>query len=185
MSIHNEISKLISKTQEDYNKENGVECIEQLFKLLKLSKSEEINKICLKLIKNQGVWKCKDCQKNKESIYCNECWGLVRKEHINENHKYEYIGDYICGTCDCGNSNNIDEKFICPKHKKNYEENISIDEEKKKKFQIYHKELFSQMANYISEQIFKNDTNNELFMKNVVSFIDYISQLSFNSKKGS
>ena len=38
------------------------------------------------------------------------------------------------------------------------------------------------MANYISEQIFKNDTNNELFMKNVVSFIDYISQLSFNSK---
>ena len=182
MSIHNEISKLISKTQEDYNKENGVECIEQLFKLLKLSKSEEINKICLKLIKNQGAWKCKDCQKNKESIYCNECWGLVRKEHINENHKYEYIGDYICGTCDCGNSNNIDEKFICPKHKKNYEENISIDEEKKKKFQIYHKELFSQMANYISEQIFKNDTNNELFMKNVVSFIDYISQLSFNSK---
>ena len=150
--------------------------------MLKLSKSEEINKICLKLIKNQGVWKCKDCQKNKESIYCNECWGLVRKEHINENHKYEYIGDYICGTCDCGNSNNIDEKFICPKHKKNYEENISIDEEKKKKFQIYHKELFSQMANYISEQIFKNDANNELFMKNVVSFIDYISELSFNSK---
>ena len=180
--IHSEISKLISKTQEDYNKENGVECIDQLFKYLKLSTTEETNKICLKLIKNQGVWKCKDCQKNKESIYCNECWGLVRKEHINEGHKYEYIGDYICGTCDCGNTNNIEEKFICPKHKKNYDENIDRDEEKKKKFHIYHKDLFSQMANYISDEIIRMDTNNELFIKNIVSFIDYISELSFNSK---
>ena len=181
-NIHNEISKLISKTQEDYNKENGVECIQQLLKFLNLSKSEETNKICLKLIKNQGVWKCKDCQKNKESIYCNECWALVRKEHISEGHKYEYIGDYICGTCDCGNTNNIEEKFICPKHKKNSGENIDRDEEKKRKFHIFHKELFSQMANYISEIIIKKETNNELFMKNIKAFIDYISELSFNSK---
>ena len=180
--IHNEISKLISKTQEDYNKENGVECVQQLLKFLSLTKSEESNKICLKLIKNQGVWKCKDCQKNKESIYCNECWALVRNEHIKEGHKYEYIGDYICGTCDCGNTNNIEEKFICRRHKKNFEENIERDEEKKKKFEIHHKELFSQMANYISEMIIKNEINNDLFKKNIKTFIDYISELSFNSK---
>ena len=72
MSSHKEISYLISKTQNDYNKQMGVNCIEQLFKLLNLSESEEKNKICLKLIKNQGVWKCKDCQKNKESIYNEE-----------------------------------------------------------------------------------------------------------------
>ena len=190
MSSHKEISYLISKTQNDYNKQMGVNCIEQLFKLLNLSESEEKNKICLKLIKNQGVWKCKDCQKNKESIYCNECWGNIRQKHIDEKHKYEYIGDYICGTCDCGNLANMKEDFVCSKHSKhsNSEKINKDDLQKKKLFINIHKELFSQMTNYIYNEKIKKDVNNinkvdkESFIKNINSFIDYISELSFSSK---
>ena len=190
MSIHNEISYLILKTQDNYNKQMGVECIQQLFKLLKLSEFEEKNKICLKLIKNQGVWKCKDCQKNKESIYCNECWGNIRQKHINSGHKYEYIGDYICGTCDCGNLTNMEKEFVCSKHSKDSNSEIISegDLQKKKLFINIHKELFSQMTNYINNyinnEISKKDGNkvDNDFIKNINSFIDYISELSFSSK---
>ena len=185
MSSHNEISYLISKTQDDYKKQMEVDCIQQLFKLLKLSESEEKNKICLKLIKNQGVWKCKNCQKNKESIYCNECWGNIGQKHIEKKHKYEYIGDYICGTCDCGNLTNMKEEFVCSKHSKHRNSKVigdKDDSQKKKLFINIHKELFSLMTNYINNEIIKADVNNEFFKKNINSFIDYISELSFSSK---
>ena len=182
MSTHFEISQLISKTQENFNKINGAESLNQSMRYLKLTDTNDENKLCLKLITNQGVWKCKDCQKNKESIYCNECWGKVKEEHIKLNHNYEYISNYICGTCDCGNLNNMGEDFICPKHKKNSEGNRIENESEKKEFQIIHEELFSQMANYIADTMDKNETNDEFFVKNINSFIDFISLLSLNSK---
>ena len=182
MSLHKEILDLIKKTQEDYKKINGADSLDQLMRFLKLTEKNDENEICLKLIKNQGCWKCKDCQKNKESIYCNECWGKVKEEHIKQNHNYVYISDYICGTCDCGNKNNLGEEYICPKHKKNEDGNRNENNSEKKKFQNIHNELFSQMVNYISDTINNNETNNDLFIKNINTFIDYISQLSFNSK---
>ena len=182
MSTHKEISQLISKTQEDFNKINGAESLNQSMRFLKLTETNDENKICLKLITNQGVWKCKCCQKNKESIYCNECWGRVKEEHIKSNHNYEYISNYICGTCDCGNLNNMGEDFVCSKHKKNSEENRNENNSEKKEFLNIHKELFSQMANYIADNIDKGETYDKSFIKNIKDFIDYISLLSFNSK---
>jgi hypothetical protein len=39
-------------------------------KLLGLTETKhDENKICLKLINNQGAWKCKDCQKKIKSQY--------------------------------------------------------------------------------------------------------------------
>ena len=180
MSTHIEISQLITKTQGNFNENNSTESLSQSMKLLGLTEPKhDENKICLKLINNQGAWKCKDCQKNKESIYCNDCWGYVREKHIN--HNYEYISNYNCGTCDCGNLNNMGEDFVCKKHKKNQEQNRNENSTEKKEFQNIHKELFSQMANYIADNIDKNETKNELFVKNIHAFIDYISSLSFSS----
>ena len=183
MSTHMEISQLITKTQTNFNKTNFAECLNQSMKYLKLTETNDEKEICLKLITNQGAWKCKDCQKNKESIYCNECWGNVKEKHIQLKHNYEYISNYICGTCDCGNLNNMGKDFICSKHKKNPEENRSENISDKKEFQNIHKELFSQMANYIADVIDKNETNNECFVNNIKSFIDYISSLSFTNIK--
>ena len=177
---HKEMSDLISSTQETFNKKMGVESLNQSMRLLKLTEVKEENNICLKLIANQGVWKCKDCQKKKESIYCNECWGKIKSEHIK--HHYIYISDYICGTCDCGNLNNMEEKYVCPKHKKNSDENKNENIPEKKEFQSIHQELFEKMANYISENLNKKETNNDEFIKNINTFVDYISLLSFNSK---
>ena len=177
---HKEMSDLISSTQETFNKKMGVESLNQSMRLLKLTEVKEENNICLKLIANQGVWKCKDCQKKKESIYCNECWGKIKAEHIK--HHYIYISDYICGTCDCGNLNNMEEKYVCPKHKKNSDENKNENIPEKKEFQSIHQELFEKMANYISESLNKKETNNDEFIKNINTFVDYISLLSFNSK---
>ena len=182
MSSHKEILEAIKNTQEEYKKINCAESIEQLMKYLKLTETNDENPICLKLINNQGIWKCKDCQKNKESIYCNECWGRVKDEHIKHDHNYEYIPDYIYGTCDCGNTNNLGDDYICPKHKKNSEENRKENSSEKKTFISIHKDLFFLMSNYISDIIDKNETNNELFIKNINTFIDYIIQLCFNNK---
>ena len=98
MSSHSEISDLIIQIKEEFNKKKGLENLKQSMRLLKLSEKEEENNICLKLIANQGAWKCKTCQKKKESVYCNECWGKIRAEHINLKHHYVYKLDYICGT---------------------------------------------------------------------------------------
>ena len=180
MFAHQTISKLILQTQEEYNKSNGLANLEESMTLLKLIDTKEDNKICLKQIKNQGAWKCKDCQKNKGSIYCNECWGNVRQYHAE--HDYIYVNDYILGTCDCGNRNTFkDEKYICNKHRKNSEKWMKKDDSKRIIFMKIHERLFSKMADYISEQINYFSTNNELFKNNINDFIKYISQLAYNN----
>ena len=180
MSTHQEIGNLLSKTQEEFNKKNWVDNLQSSMKLLKMTDTKQKNKICLQLIKNQGVWKCK-CLANKESIYCNDCWGRIKDKHIAKSHYFEYIIDYICGTCDCGNTNNMEEEFICPKHK-NISSEIKIEEEvKKNEFNNMHKELFSQMNKYIYDNIEINNTKNEKFQENIKTFVSYIANLSFNS----
>ena len=76
----------------------------------------------------------------------------------------------------------MEEKYVCPKHKKNSDENKNENIPEKKEFQSIHQELFEKMANYISENLNKKETNNDEFIKNINTFVDYISLLSFNSK---
>ena len=182
MSSHSEISDLIIQIKEEFNKKKGLENLKQSMRLLKLSEKERENNICLKLIANQGAWKCKTCQKKKESVYCNECWGKIRAEHINLKHHYVYKLDYICGTCDCGNTNNMEEKFVCPEHKKNSEQNREENSPDKIEFRNIHQKLFEQMADYISENINSNGTKNDSFIKNINDFVNYISLHAFNSR---
>ena len=187
MNEHEIISQLLIKTIDNFKKKKNVENLTQLMKLIKITDSElSHQRICLKPMKNQGAWKCKNCQKNKESIYCNECWGRIKDKHIAENHSYEYILDLICGTCDCGNPNAIDEEFTCPKHKKNSgilkEEKNNSTNYQKEEFKNIHKELFKEFALYILNCYKKNQTNNKQFKENIESLVKYISELCFNSK---
>ena len=80
-----EIDKLIEEAKMELQKVNNVNDISDLIKLISLTDDNELSKnVCLKPIKNQGAWRC-SCQKNKESIYCNDCWkgenGIKKKTY--------------------------------------------------------------------------------------------------------
>ena len=186
MNDHEYIHQLINNTIDNFKKKKNVENISQLMKFLKITSDSEISsqKICLRPIKNQGAWKCKDCQKNKESFYCNECWGKVKDKHISKNHNYEYYLDLFCATCDCGNPNAIDEEFTCSKHKKTssgFNMNITSNFQKEE-FKSIHRELFKELSVYIIKSQKNKQTDDKLFKDNIASFVKYISELCFNSK---
>ena len=186
MNDHEYILQLINNTIDNFKKKKNVENISQLMKFLKITSDSEISsqKICLRPIKNQGAWKCRDCQKNKESFYCNECWGKVKDKHISKNHNYEYYLDLFCATCDCGNPNAIDEEFTCSKHKKtSFGFNMNITSNfQKEEFKSIHRELFKELSIYIIKSQKNKQTNDKLFKDNIASFVKYISELCFNSK---
>ena len=71
---------------------------------------------CGKEIKRgDGGWKCKDCELETFSIYCNECF--IKEKHLG--HKI-FFNPGAHGFCDCGVNLVLKPEGFCPKHKGDY-----------------------------------------------------------------
>ena len=115
------------------------------------------NQSCGKIItKGEGYWKCKNCQLNSNSIYCNDCF-------IKEKHKGHeiYFNPNGFGFCDCGDEIMFKrEEGFCDKHKGDYD-NI--------------KDLMNYIKTSIDEKLLKNI--NETFDKIFLLFIEKMKNL--------
>ena len=72
---------------------------------------------CGKEIKEgDGGWKCKDCEFEAYSVYCNECF--IKEKH--KGHRILY-NPTACGFCDCGEKLILKEEGFCDKHTGDYD----------------------------------------------------------------
>ena len=111
---------------------------------------------CGKQIKlGDGGWKCKDCELDTFSIYCNDCF--IKEKHVGHQVYFNPIAD---GFCDCGVNLILKPEGFCYKHKGDYT-NI--------------KDLMDFIKSSIDEKLLDNINN--IFNKIILIFIDKIKRL--------
>ena len=64
--------------------------------------------ICAKKMIEVGGWRCGDCVTNDNTIFCQDCWSLMKDKH--KGHNIIFVGR-VSGTCDCGDHNCISKEF--------------------------------------------------------------------------
>ena len=133
----------------------GYKYDESFFEFLK-SISVPNTTICGKQIKlGDGGWKCRDCELDSYSIYCNDCF--IKEKHINHEILFNPLS---IGFCDCGVNSVLKPEGFCDKHKGDYD-NI--------------KDLMDFIKSSINEKLL--DGINDIFNKIILLFIDKIKQL--------
>ena len=103
-----------------------------------------------------GGWKCKDCELDTFSIYCNDCF--IKEKHIGHDIYFNPSAD---GFCDCGVNLVLKPEGFCDKHKGEYD-NI--------------KDLMDFIKSSINEKLLDNINN--IFNKIILEFIDKIKNLT-------
>ena len=72
---------------------------------------------CGKEIKlGDGGWKCKDCELESCSVYCNDCF--IKEKHLGHD---IYFSPNASGFCDCGVPIVLKPEGFCDKHKGDYD----------------------------------------------------------------
>ena len=119
--------------------ENSVEIFPTLFEnnlqsfeacLTYLEKIAIPNKcVCSSVINNIPGWKCSECGKFENSIYCTECFKNSREIH--KGHKVSYSSN-SSGMCDCGDPLSLNN--FCKNHSGPFTEQKQIDDYIQKSF---------------------------------------------------
>lgn len=143
--------------------------------------------VCATKMESVGGWRCLDCIKNENTIFCQDCWSKMKDKHADHNIVFLTT---VNGTCDCGDPNTIDKQYFCPKHKGPMTEEKEIEAYEKSclgeiiinDLKKVTKNMFKEMAAYIIRAIQEKKTNDKLFISNVGSFIDFISTPCIISK---
>ena len=156
--------------------------IELINKIKKLDYNSD--SVCARKMKKIGGWKCSDCEKNANSILCQQCWSKVKDKHLNHDIIYNSSTN---GTCDCGDPNTIEESLFCPYHKGplTKEEDIQkyinkyFSQELNQSFEKYTDKLLKLISQYIIDNI-ENNTIDIDFKDNIDYFIQFINLLSEN-----
>ena len=118
--------------------------------------------ICGKEIKEgDGCWKCKDCELNSYSIYCNDCF--IKEKHLGHD---IYFNQSASGFCDCGENLVLKPEGFCDKHKGEY---------------TNMKDLMNFIKSSINEKLLDNINN--IFNKIFLLFIDNIRNLDENGNE--
>ena len=147
----------------------------------------DIGSVCAGKMESVGGWRCLDCIKNENTVFCQDCWSQMKDLH--KDHNIIFLSS-VSGTCDCGDPNTIDKKYFCPKHKgpMTSEEEISaytnncLGEKVVIELKKVNKIMFREMAKYVIRTIQEKKTNDKLFIDNVSLFIDFISTPCSTSK---
>ena len=79
--------------------------------------------VCAAVIDIIPGWKCLDCSKDENSIYCNDCF--KKSKHLHKNHKIYFLQSGV-GMCDCGDPNYL--STFCPEHSGPFIEQKQINE---------------------------------------------------------
>jgi hypothetical protein len=191
-SDKNEFYNLIkNETKKVYSfLDNSIKTFHKLFKanlkdfedcLKYLEKIAVPNKcVCAAVIDNIPGWRCIECSKYENSIYCNDCY--KKSKNLHKNHKVVYLYS-SSGMCDCGDPDSL--TTFCPEHIGPHSNQKKIDEYITKKFKKdvlvnlnkFFKNLFStfskyfvltEKCEYFSKELFdiKFKNNSDINLKN-------------------
>ena len=147
-----------------------------LFSLLE----KDTGSVCAKNMEMVGGWRCYDCIKNENTIFCQKCWETMKEKH--KDHNICYL-TAVNGTCDCGDINQIDKKYFCTKHKgplTNDEEvnayvKSCLREDLITLLRRINRNVIKEMAKYIVAAFQEKKTDTAGFKDTVVYFIDFLS----------
>ena len=182
-SSKNEFNLIKNETKSVYTfLDNSIKNFHKLFNanlkdfedcLKYLEKNAIPNKcVCAAVIDNIPGWRCIDCSKYENSIYCNDCY--KKSKNFHKNHKVFYLYS-SSGMCDCGDPDSL--TTFCPEHIGPHSNQKKIDENISKKFKKevlinlnkFFKNLFSifskyfvltEKCKYFSKELFDNKFNN-------------------------
>ena len=111
------------------------DCIEYLEK-----KAIPNNCICAGVIDNIPGWRCVECSKYENAIYCNDCY--VKTKDAHKNHKVLYLYS-SSGMCDCGDPDSL--TTFCPDHTGPMSDQKQIDDYISK---VFEKEILDKLKSF-------------------------------------
>ena len=108
--------------------------------------------VCAGVIDKISGWRCNDCSKYENCIYCNDCY--LKSKHLHKNHNVVFLYS-SSGMCDCGDPDAL--YIFCPEHSgpfkdqkeiNNYISNI-FDKEILDKLKGFFDEFFLRFSKYL------------------------------------
>ena len=143
-------------------------------------KNKDTGSVCAGKMEQIGGWRCMDCVKNENTIFCQSCWSEMKDKH--KNHNIIFLTT-VNGTCDCGDPNSIDPVYFCSKHKgpMTNENDITLyiqnclGQQAANDLKVVTKKVFVEMAGYLIRAIQEKKTNENSFLSTVASFFDFIN----------
>ena len=99
--------------------------------------------VCAGIIETLPGWRCKDCSKYENTIYCHDCY--INSKELHKDHKVEYLFNSE-GMCDCGDPDSL--YTYCSKHSGPFLEQKQIDEYIQKNFD---EKVLKNLKNFFDE----------------------------------
>ena len=142
-----------------------------------IDKELDSNTICAKKMIDVGGWRCADCVRNDNTIFCQDCWSRMKEKH--KDHNIIFLNK-VNGTCDCGDHNCINQKYFCSKHMGIFEKdediktyiNDSLGASLASKLKTTNQTMFNMMNEFYIRAINEKKTNSKGFLKVVNEFIN-------------
>ena len=78
--------------------------------------------ICASVIEKISGWRCNDCSKYENCIYCNDCY--LKSKDLHKDHNVFFLNDSN-GMCDCGDPDSL--YIYCPEHSGPFKEQKEIN----------------------------------------------------------
>ena len=122
--------KLFNEELKDFD-----DCVKYLEK-----KAIPNNCICAGVIDNIPGWRCVECSKYENAIYCNDCY--IKTKDAHKNHKVLFLFS-SSGMCDCGDPDSL--TTFCPDHTGPLSDQKQIDEYISKSFE---KEILDKLKSF-------------------------------------
>ena len=112
-----------------------------------LEKIDKPNKnVCAGIIDSIPGWRCVDCSKYDNVIYCNDCY--KKSKDLHKNHKVFFLPNSN-GMCDCGDPDSL--YTFCPDHTGPYSDQEKIDEYISS---VFNKELLDKLKSFFDVLFF-------------------------------
>ena len=126
--------------------------------------------VCAGVIETIPGWRCVDCSKYENAIYCTDCF--KKSKHLHKDHLVYFLYS-SGGMCDCGDPDSLE--LFCPDHSGPFSEQNQIDEYISKVFQsevlnnlkLFFDEFFLKFSKYLilteKFELFFNENFKEKF----------------------
>ena len=130
-SLYNEVQEETSKIYLYFSEkmkffpkifEKNFTSLEEVYQYLE-SISIENKCQCAGIIDNIPGWRCNDCSKYENCIYCSNCY--INSKHLHKDHKVYFLYS-SAGMCDCGDPDSL--YSFCPQHCGPYTNQSQIDD---------------------------------------------------------
>ena len=142
--------------------------------------NKETGSVCASKMELIGGWRCLDCVKNENTIFCQSCWSQMKDKH--KDHNIIFLTT-VNGTCDCGDPNSIEPQYFCPRHKgpmtnendiKLYIQNC-FGQQIANELKVVTKTICKEIAGFIIRAIQEKRINENRFIGIIASFFDFIN----------